>query len=62
MELHASNIAIIAGAKGGTAEKISKRLVKERNISVSRAKELMKTLFHRKRKIIVRKTVKVRVR
>jgi hydroxymethylglutaryl-CoA reductase len=62
MELHASNIAIIAGAKGSTAEKISKRLIKERNISVSRAKELMKMLFRRKRKIIVKRTVRVRVK
>ena len=49
MELHASNIAIVAGAKGGMVGRISKKLVKEKNISVSRAKELLRKVLRRKK-------------
>jgi len=48
MELHASNIAVIAGAKGGMIERISKKLVKEKNVSVSRAGELLNKILRRK--------------
>jgi hydroxymethylglutaryl-CoA reductase len=48
MELHANNIAIIAGAKGRMIERISKKLVEEKNISVSRAKEILKKILRKK--------------
>lgn len=41
MKLHSRNLAISAGAKGDLIESISERMVKEGNISLSRAKELM---------------------
>jgi hydroxymethylglutaryl-CoA reductase len=62
MELHASNIAILAGAKGDMIDKVSGKLVEERNVSVSRARELIRKLFRRKKKIIVKKKVRVRVK
>ena len=42
MRLRARNIAVIAGAEGEMAEKVSARIVHERNISVSRAKEIIR--------------------
>ncbi len=42
MRLHAKNIAINAGATGEDIEKISKQMLEEFNISVDRAKELLK--------------------
>ena len=44
MELHARNIAITAGATGVLAEKIATQMISEKNISVSRAKELIEPL------------------
>ena len=41
MRLHAKNIAVTAGASGERVEEIAARMVSERNISVSRAKEIM---------------------
>jgi hydroxymethylglutaryl-CoA reductase len=41
MKLHSRNIAFMAGARGDTIDIISKRLVKEDKVSLSRAKELM---------------------
>lgn len=41
MNLHAKNIAVIAGAKGKQIDKISEQMIKEKNISVARAKELL---------------------
>ncbi len=41
MELHAKNIAKMAGAKGRDVERIAEALVKEGNVRVSRAKELL---------------------
>ncbi|MBI4399534.1 hydroxymethylglutaryl-CoA reductase, degradative [Candidatus Micrarchaeota archaeon] len=41
MELHARNIAVIAGAKGNEVDRIAERLVKEKNITLGRAKELL---------------------
>jgi len=42
MSLHAKNIAVIAGAKGDEIDKVSAKMIEEKNISVSRAKELLK--------------------
>ncbi len=41
MELHAKNIAVTAGAKGNKIGKIAEQMIKEKNINVSRAKELL---------------------
>ncbi|MDD5148837.1 MAG: hydroxymethylglutaryl-CoA reductase, degradative, partial [Candidatus ainarchaeum sp.] len=41
MKLHAKNIAVLAGAKGKQIDKIAEKMVKERNIKVDRAKELL---------------------
>ena len=41
MALHARNIAATAGAKGDKIDKIADKMVAEKNISVSRAKELL---------------------
>lgn len=49
MELHAGNIAMMAGAKGQDIENISKEMIMENNISVSRAKQLLDILLHRKK-------------
>jgi len=44
MKLHAKNIAAIAGAKGSLIDEVANRLVKEKNIKVDRAKEILKEL------------------
>ncbi|MFO7872109.1 MAG: hydroxymethylglutaryl-CoA reductase, degradative [Candidatus Undinarchaeales archaeon] len=44
MRLHARNISETAGAKGELAGKIAEKMISEENISVSRAKELLKEL------------------
>ena len=41
MKLHAKNIAVTAGASGNAVEEVAERMVAEKNISVSRAKEIM---------------------
>ncbi len=41
MELHANNIAVIAGAKGDLVEKIAEQMIKEKNITVARAKDIL---------------------
>lgn len=41
MELHARNIAVLAGAKGEAADKIAKQMIEEKKIRVDRAKELL---------------------
>ena len=41
MGLHARNIAIMAGAKGAQIDEIAEKMAKERNVSVTRAKELL---------------------
>ncbi|MDH5811058.1 MAG: hydroxymethylglutaryl-CoA reductase, degradative [Candidatus Methanomethylicaceae archaeon] len=43
MELHARNIAIMAGAAGDLVDKIAEQMVKERTIRISRAKELLES-------------------
>jgi hydroxymethylglutaryl-CoA reductase len=42
MKLHATNIAHMAGASGELLDKIAAQMIEEGNISVARAKELMK--------------------
>ncbi|MEM4633753.1 MAG: hydroxymethylglutaryl-CoA reductase, degradative [Candidatus Anstonellaceae archaeon] len=44
MELHARNIAISAGAKGEIVDLVAERMVMERNISSSRAAEILKEI------------------
>jgi hydroxymethylglutaryl-CoA reductase len=44
MELHARNIAILAGATGDQIDKIAEILAKERNVKVTRAKEVLESL------------------
>lgn len=41
MRLHAKNIAVTAGAKGGAIEKVAAEMIEGKNISVSRAKEIL---------------------
>jgi hydroxymethylglutaryl-CoA reductase len=43
MELHARNIAIMAGATGDLVDKVTEILVKEGNVKVSRAKEILQS-------------------
>ena len=45
MELHAQNIAVMAGAKGNQIDEIAQRMIKEGKIRLDRAKELMKELY-----------------
>jgi len=44
MKLHAKNIAVAAGAKPDQVDMVVKRMVEERNISLNRAKELLKQI------------------
>lgn len=44
MKLHSKNIAIMAGATDDKIELVSKKMVEERNVSVSRAREILETL------------------
>lgn len=44
MELHATNIAILAGAKGKLIDKVAEIMVKERCINVQRAKEILEEM------------------
>jgi hydroxymethylglutaryl-CoA reductase len=41
MELHSRNIAIIAGATGDLIDKVAEIMIKEKNISVDRAREIL---------------------
>jgi hydroxymethylglutaryl-CoA reductase len=41
MVLHAKNIAVIAGAQEDEIDKVSERMISEKNINVSRAKEIL---------------------
>ena len=41
MRLHAKNMAITAGAKGERIDEIASQMAEEKNISVTRAKEIM---------------------
>jgi len=42
MSLHAKNIAVMAGAKGEEIEKVAEQLIKEGEIKLDRAKEILK--------------------
>jgi len=44
MELHARNIAVMAGAKGDVVDKVAEVLARERDFKVSRAKEVLEEL------------------
>ncbi|RLI33994.1 3-hydroxy-3-methylglutaryl-CoA reductase, partial [Candidatus Bathyarchaeota archaeon] len=44
MELHARNVAIMAGAKGELVDLIAERMVKERKIRLDRAQEILREL------------------
>jgi len=44
MELHARNIAVIAGATGKLIDEVAERMVKEKKVKVDRAKEILKEL------------------
>ena len=44
MKLHAKNVAVAAGAKGETIEKIAQQMIKEKKISETRAREILKKL------------------
>jgi hydroxymethylglutaryl-CoA reductase len=44
MSLHAKNLAVTAGAKGEDIDKVSKKMIEEKNISVSRAKEILEEI------------------
>lgn len=48
MKLHSKNVAISAGAKGEQIELISKQMIKEENVTFSRAKELLSKLKKKK--------------
>jgi len=41
MELHARNVAIAAGAKGAQIDAVAEKMIREKNVSASRAKELL---------------------
>lgn len=49
MKLHSKNIAIMAGATGEKIEQISMMMIKEGNVSVSRAKEILETMNQNKK-------------
>lgn len=44
MSLHAKNIAMMAGAQGSTIDVIADQMVKEKNINVNRAKEILEAI------------------
>jgi len=41
MKLHASNLAVMAGAKGEQIDKVVQQMIAEKNISAARAKEIL---------------------
>ncbi len=43
MKLHASNLAVMAGAKGGQIDKVVQQMIAEKNISATRAKEILES-------------------
>ncbi len=44
MRLHAKNIAVMAGAKGDAIDIVTQKMAEEKNISVSRAKEILEEI------------------
>ena len=45
MELHAQNIAVMAGAKGEQIDEIARRMIEEGKIRLDRAKELLEEIY-----------------
>ncbi|MGY5876724.1 MAG: 3-hydroxy-3-methylglutaryl-CoA reductase, partial [Candidatus Thorarchaeota archaeon] len=45
MALHARNVAATAGARGEMVEKVAEQLVREKNVKVERAKEILAELM-----------------
>ncbi len=58
MELHATNIAHMAGAHGKEIELVAQRLIQENNITYSRAQELTKIVRKELRKQKIQKIIK----
>ncbi|MEM0492955.1 MAG: hydroxymethylglutaryl-CoA reductase, degradative [Candidatus Thermoplasmatota archaeon] len=50
MSLHATNIAVMAGAVGDEIEKVAEQMVNERNVKLDRAKEILSSLRSSKSK------------
>ena len=50
MKLHAKNIAVMAGAKGRLIERVAKAIIKQQQISVTAAKEIIAKLKRRGKK------------
>ncbi len=48
MELHARNIAVMAGAKGDEIDKVAEILVKEKKVRVDRAEEVLREIREKK--------------
>jgi hydroxymethylglutaryl-CoA reductase len=46
MRLHAKNIAVMAGAKGDAIDIVTQKMLEEKNISASRAKEILEEIKH----------------
>ena len=44
MSLHARNVAIAAGAQGELIDKVVERLVKEKQVRIDRAKEVLEEI------------------
>jgi hydroxymethylglutaryl-CoA reductase len=44
MRLHARNIAVMAGAKGGEVERVADRIADEGQVNVERAKEVLSSI------------------
>jgi hydroxymethylglutaryl-CoA reductase len=44
MELHARNMAVTAGAKGEMIDRVAEVLAREKNVSMTRAKEVLEEL------------------
>ncbi|MDO8627713.1 MAG: hydroxymethylglutaryl-CoA reductase, degradative [Candidatus Diapherotrites archaeon] len=43
MKLHAKNVAVMAGAKGNLIDKIAQQMAEEKNVSFTRAQEILKS-------------------
>ncbi len=44
MRLHSKNIAVIAGAKGNEIDKVAKKIIEDKNISVDNAKKILEEI------------------
>ena len=50
MELHARNLAVMAGATGELVDKVAEKMIKEGDISFKRAQELVEQFLSEKTK------------